>query len=102
MMLEKVRKYGLKWSLSRKITLFSMSCIGHGYINLLPHYLGFSYRAIGSIIENKEINSIVNDEYIGQQTEKYLAANSNKLSQLFTLSEIKYAGFEKQVAEIEQ
>ncbi len=102
MILHVVRKYGLKWSLSRKITLFSVSCIGHGYINILPKYLGFSYRAIGSIIENKEIQSLVNDAYIGQQIEQYLSTNSDALPRLFVLSENKYAVFEKQVSEIEE
>lgn len=54
----------------RKLSLFSLSCVGLAYTKLLQQEIGFNYRVIGTLGQRGDIWTLFNEAHIAQATGK--------------------------------
>ncbi|MFN3301721.1 MAG: PEP-utilizing enzyme [Patescibacteria group bacterium] len=82
--LEKINKiiknYGLKPATKRNLPLLTFDIIVTGY-RQWPKFVGFSLEAIGAIGGKDWFQSLLNEEYIVEKTEKFLEKNYRQLNQ---------------------
>jgi phosphohistidine swiveling domain-containing protein len=67
-----VRTHGLKPATQRNLSLFTLSCIAHGYTAFLRPRIGFSYDALAGVGTRGHFHTLLNEERIAQQTEQVL------------------------------
>ncbi|PIR92751.1 hypothetical protein COU01_00040 [Candidatus Falkowbacteria bacterium CG10_big_fil_rev_8_21_14_0_10_44_15] len=72
-----IQKYKLQPATERKMPLFTLSCIGHAYTELLKQGLGFSYNAIGALGMGDFFHTLLNEKDVAEKTEKYIEKNFN-------------------------
>ncbi|MDD4902049.1 MAG: PEP-utilizing enzyme [Patescibacteria group bacterium] len=61
-----IQAAGLVHASSRKLPLFSVSCLFLGYTKLLQEMAGYSYGTIGSIGESNRVNFLINENKVGK------------------------------------
>jgi len=66
---------GLKPALKRDLSLFTSSCLGEGYTNILSEISGINYNAVGGISISGDYQSLINDEFISKQVDKLIKQN---------------------------
>ncbi|MDD5177830.1 MAG: PEP-utilizing enzyme [Candidatus Nanoarchaeia archaeon] len=69
---ETIEKYGLKPSSKRDIPLFTINCASFSYFKPLRQKVGFCYDAFAAIGGNEDMQMMINEKYIADETEKLI------------------------------
>ena len=80
-----IESYRLRPATQRDLPLFTMSCIGIAYVDLLPTYIGISYGAVGAIGSFGKFHSMFNEQSVEEQTEAFIERQYDKLPELIFL-----------------
>lgn len=67
---EEVYKLGLKPATQRDLPLFTLSCIGRGYMRLMKDLIGLSYNGIIAIGSENKFHTMLNEGYIAGEIKK--------------------------------
>lgn len=78
-----IQKYKLQPVTERKMPLFTLSCIGLAYAELLKQESGFGYNAVGALGARDFFHTLLNEEYVAEKTAKYIEKNFTILTAVF-------------------
>ena len=71
-MLALLAKYGLVPSIERSLSLFTLSCVSHGYTSLMRKRIGFSYKALAAYGKKDYWYDLINEEHVAQEVENLI------------------------------
>jgi len=89
--IDTIHKYSLHPATKRHLSLFTMSAIANGYYKL-KNILGFTYEAMAALGDHKHFQTMINESYIADQTNRYILEHPD-FEKVFTLAREEFNKF---------